>query len=596
VKSQKPDLRLLRTLILKSQSETLNESEAAELEEMLGQAEGADEAAGLIDQLCAFSDSGSLDSLPMAKLLSEAFGGEPESGFDPKVSPGPNRPGVVASSRRTTPEEFLVAEKLPVADDSRRWSKVIWMVGLAASHLLIASLVWSYANSASSNSNSEGIVLRTSPPQLVSMTACVWRDLDGPTPSLGQPIRMGEVLDLAEGVAELKIGEGTPGEALVRVEGPASVFIHGDGQLELYNGSLTVKSLGTGSEQLAIITPVGLVLVDGQSSAGLMSQASVDEVHLFDGRGLVEPIRSKSRSKQLRLEAGEAIRFQAGTSGEGRAPVMFEASMSSFVSARSSGFDPLNVGPEYVNAVLESKPSIYWRFEELRGDSPYYVENLGSAINMDAEMFGESGWRRYGDNRVAELGKIGTSSGFASTGIWPPKPLANYTIEMWVKPELYHHGEMLCMHERRQDEDGRYSHSMMIETLVQHWDNALEDFQPHRFRFVHRTPASRVVTDGSNLVAGQTYKVRAWQHLVAQKQGDRMSFWIDGRLTAEQSDPHLLNEKLQIVIGQLYLTRTERRFVGQIDEVAIYDHCLSPDELRRHIEAAGRSVEVEPFN
>ena len=51
-----------------------------------------------------------------------------------------------------------------------------------------------------------------------------------------------------------------------------------------------------------------------------------------------------------------------------------------------------------------------------------------------------------------------------------------------------------------------------------------------------------------------------------------------------------LNTDMQIVVGQLYIERTERRFIGQIDEVAIYDRCLSPHDLRRHIKAAGRSV------
>ncbi|KAA1259844.1 hypothetical protein LF1_23810 [Rubripirellula obstinata] len=582
---QEKDLRALRTLILKSQSESLSEAETSELERLCRIDGGAKEVAALIDQLCAFGDSGSLDSLPMAKLLAEAFGNESRPHF--KSAPG--RVPLSKLDRNVRGEE-------KVAAGSSRWTNSVWLIGLAASHLFIASLVWSFANSSSSNDSTAVALLEASRPQLVSMTACVWRDSDGPTPSLGQSIRFGEMLDLAEGVAELKIGEGTSGEALVRVEGPASVYIHGDGQLELRNGSLTVKSLGTGSEQVLIITPIGLVMIDGQSSIGLMSQASVNEVHLFAGRGLIEPIRSFSRSKQLRLEAGEAVRFSTSSGSERLGPVMFEASMSSFVSARSSGFDPLNIGQDYVDAVLESKPSVYWRFEELLGESPYFVANQGSAPDMDAEMFGESGWRRYGENRVAELGKIGTSSGFASTGTWPPKPLANYTIEMWVKPELYHHGEMFCMHEPVKEEDGRYSHSMMIETLVQHWKNPLEDFRPHRFRFVHRTPSSGVVTDGSNLVGGQPYQVRTWQHLAAQKQGDRVSLWIDGRLAIEQLDPDLLNENLQIVIGQLYLTRTERRFVGQIDEVAIYDRCLSPEELRGHIIAAGRSVAVVESN
>lgn len=123
--------------------------------------------------------------------------------------------------------------------------------------------------------------------------------------------------------------------------------------------------------------------------------------------------------------------------------------------------------------------------------------------------------------------------------------------------------------------------------------NDLKGFQPNTLRFVHRTPASGVVLEGSNLVAGWPYQVRSWQHLAAVKNGDRISLWLDGRLSSEQSDASLLNENMQIVIGQLYVSRPERRFVGQIDEVAIYDRCLSAKEIKSRIKAAGRKVAVE---
>jgi hypothetical protein len=51
-----------------------------------------------------------------------------------------------------------------------------------------------------------------------------------------------------------------------------------------------------------------------------------------------------------------------------------------------------------------------------------------------------------------------------------------------------------------------------------------------------------------------------------------------------------LSGKVQILVGQVYPDSVDRRFVGQIDEVAIYDRCLTPNELRKHIKAAGRSV------
>ncbi|TWU51721.1 LamG domain-containing protein [Rubripirellula reticaptiva] len=570
------NLQDLRFLILKLLSEPLSDAEIEKLNALIQSDGGANEAAALIDQLCAFTDSGNLDSMAMAEVLSEAMAYESPTG---------------TLSRSSARNETLSCDlDDPLDRPSVGWMKSPWLLALVASNLLIASLVWSSAKQWLAQRPPAEIGVPAISPQLVSMTACIWSSSSESDPTVGSSIKHGENLELMEGIAEIRIGEGTPGEALVRLEGPAGIFIRGDGQLELRHGILTAKSLGTGSGNMMVDGPIGEVSIDGQSSIGLVSNGMQSELHVFTGRALVKPL-AVSTSHELCLVDGEAVRFSPQPNGDHLA-IMFEASLSSFVSARSSAFDPLNLDKKYAETVLESKPSVYWRFEEISGEPPYHVANEGSADNMDAVLIGEPGWRQYGENQVCELGRLGSSSGFHSSGLWPAKPLDQYTIEMWVKPELYHHGELLCMHERVQEEDGRYPHTVILETLAQHWKNDLEGLRPNTLRFVHRTPASGVVLEGSNVVASRPYKVRVWQHIAAVKKGERISVWLDGRLTAEHSDVSVLNNNMQIVIGQLYLSRAERRFVGQIDEVAIYDRSLSPKELRSHIKAAGRLVDV----
>ncbi|TWU57078.1 hypothetical protein Poly51_29990 [Rubripirellula tenax] len=568
----------LRTLILKSCSESLDETETAQLNSLILMDGGAHEAAALIDQLGAFTDSGNLDSMAMAEVFAEALGRAPER----TLARSADSQSTLARQNGDAPEDRFAG-----------WMKNPWLLALVASNLLIASLAWSTANQWRSQRPPVDIASVAVSPHLVSMTACVWSPSIESDPTVGHPIQQGENLELMEGIAEIRIGEGTAGEALVRIEGPAGIYIGADGQLQLRHGILTAKSLGTGSGNVMVDGPIGEVSIDGLSSIGLVSNGMQSELHVFSGRALVRPATMAAFS-ELCLVDGEAVRFSSQPNGDHLA-VMFEASMSSFVSARSSAFDPLRLSDQYAQVVRESKPSVYWRFEGLSGESPYHVANEGSAANMDAALIGEPGWRQYGNNQVCELGRLGSSSGFRSTGLWPPKPLDEYTIEMWVKPELFHHGELLCMHEQLREDDGRYPHSVILETLAQHWKNDLEGLRPNTLRFVHRTPASGVVLEGSNVVADRPYQVRVWQHVAAVKKGDRISVWLDGVLTAQHSDASVLENNMQIVIGQLYLSRAERRFVGQIDEVAIYDRCLTPKELRSHIKAAGRSVAPESF-
>ena len=268
----------------------------------------------------------------------------------------------------------------------------------------------------------------------------------------------------------------------------------------------------------------------------------------------------------------------------------FDASESDFVSARSAGFDALRIGDKYVHAVLDSKPSIYWRFEELNGELPQYIENEGSAPGMNAIMFGKPSWRRYGSNHVVELGNSASSS-FQTMEPWPAKPLDEYTVELWVKPQLFHHGEVICLHDKEALEDGRHQHTLMLEVTAQHYfTHRLSKSPSNRFRFVHRKLDDPKPISATNLFAEQPYEPRVWQHVVAQKKGDRQMLWIDGVLSGERDNPVPLTDNVGILVGQVYPNSVYRRFVGQVDEIAIYERCLTQQEMRQHIKAAGRSV------
>ncbi|WP_236624101.1 LamG domain-containing protein [Rhodopirellula baltica] len=579
----------LRTLILKSQSEELSEAETVELNRLIHLPGGAEEAARLLDQLCAFTDVGSSNLLPLEE-------GQPEtrqdshhtapSAFNTATFPEPpaerSRPVVASHSNR---------DRSRAESRSVGWTRAYWLVGLAASHLVIGSFAWSLARPAREVAPVATLAEKVKPPQIVSMTACVWGQGGNSVPTLGKPIHHGEVLNLVEGVAELKTGDGTPNEALVRIEGPASIFIREDGQLGLNHGTLTAKSLGFGSEQVSIITPIGLVSIDGQSSVGLVSLGDSHEVHLFSGRAFVRTL-STFGSSEVRLEEGDAVRLSTGTEMDSGV-VLFEASMASFASARSNAFDPLSLDEKYVNAVLESSPDIYWRFEGLEGSYPQHVKNEGKLPDSHARVVGNPGWRQYRGNRVAELGLTDAASAFTADTLWPSEPLDNYTIEAWAKPQLYHHGEMICLVDPAERREGRHDQALLLETFAREWFYALKVLGPNRIRFNHRTPPSGVVLDGKNLVSEEQYQVRVWQHVVARKSGNELSLWIDGNLAAQQEDEAPLPANMQILIGQLYPTKNYRPYVGQIDEVAFYDRALSKQEIRRHIRASGRLVDFD---
>jgi hypothetical protein len=84
---------------------------------------------------------------------------------------------------------------------------------------------------------------------------------------------------------------------------------------------------------------------------------------------------------------------------------------------------------------------------------------------------------------------------------------------------------------------------------------------------------------------------RRWQHLVAQKNGGRLELYIDGALDRamplERDHPTL---SCRLVVGRRttdpFDTQDRRPFVGRIDELAVYDHPLTPEEVKNHFRLA----------
>ena len=85
-----------------------------------------------------------------------------------------------------------------------------------------------------------------------------------------------------------------------------------------------------------------------------------------------------------------------------------------------------------------------------------------------------------------------------------------------------------------------------------------------------------------------------WRHVVGQKAGDTLELYVDGELAgttpAKGADAGeaAVTTACRLLVGRLKqysLPPDEpeiRAFEGRLDELAVYDRPLSPDEIRRH--------------
>jgi len=70
-----------------------------------------------------------------------------------------------------------------------------------------------------------------------------------------------------------------------------------------------------------------------------------------------------------------------------------------------------------------------------------------------------------------------------------------------------------------------------------------------------------------------------------------MRLYLNGQLEARGEDSSEVPPGLRMVIGNLYPSRHMRRFIGQLDELAIYNRALGEAEVSNHYRLVRPRVE-----
>ena len=121
-------------------------------------------------------------------------------------------------------------------------------------------------------------------------------------------------------------------------------------------------------------------------------------------------------------------------------------------------------------------------------------------------------------------------------------------------------------------------------------------------RYLHRDPPGLDPKVGTDCCSDVPYRLRRWQHVAAVKRGPDMEIYLDGKLVGAKRDDSSLAQHLCIIVGTSGIPRKgapldrQCKFIGQLDELAIYDRALDREEIKQHIDAvkwdAGRRSDV----
>lgn len=430
------------------------------------------------------------------------------------------------------------------------------------------------------SSQSDGSHLSPCVARLVQGTACVWGPDTLPPRFENGNLRRGESLNLMEGLAKIELDLASGGNATLQIEGPARMVLTAEGTPSLNLGKFSAK-VYPGLGDFTMDTPFGQVTVRKDSALGVAVHGLDVEVHVFSGQAtVISPWSPDGNTvEHFTVDAGKSLQLSIADTSAMKVTSGI-AEPERFASLKSMVSDRLKISQQYVDAIRQAAPIVYWRFEEVRdGQIP---NEAGDHYN--GVVVGKPDWASQGENRAIELGS-GLSDESLRAYVESSESLGraitdSYSIEVWVKPSHYHLGALVSL--ARNLPDGS-EHGALLElggplttpSTIEH---------PGRIRFLHRDPPSFDPSAGTSCFSKSPYELRCWEHVVAVKDGGEMRLYIDGELVAAADDNTGLAENLSLLIGQLDRHRDWRRFVGQLDELAVYNRALSDSEIRRHFQ------------
>jgi hypothetical protein len=261
------------------------------------------------------------------------------------------------------------------------------------------------------------------------------------------------------------------------------------------------------------------------------------------------------------------------------------------VSASEMASPPLVLDPSYPHAVLRSRPRGYWRFEQRSGDAVPNEVPDGPPLRASGPVVISGAPEGNG----YALFKAGSPEQFLTTdGLWELARDPGHAVELWFLSDNIRYASLVGLYpppERNvSDQRGHIAHNFFVELTARNRLYTL--YKPASVRFLHRWPLDIKVND--SLFSEGFYVPRRWHHVVAQKNDGRLELYFDGQLDRssllESVHPTL---SCHLTVGRRTPEsdnpKDSRSFVGRLDELAIYDHPLSAEEVRAHYRLGSES-------
>jgi hypothetical protein len=428
----------------------------------------------------------------------------------------------------------------------------------------------------------DGPVTATAPGGLgvvVRLQAVRWGPSQWAPSAEGDVVRPGR-LRLLSGRATVLLYNGVT----LTVEGPADLELVSEERLFCHQGILRAR-VPAGAEGF-VVASVGVSVVDHGTEFALnvRSDGRV-QVIVFEGAAEVSTYderRGGGRSQMV--EASEAYEADPGSGNIKKSDLRPE----DFVAPPQFTTPGLKLEPDYPETVLASRPWSYWRFESKHDD--LYLNEIPGRPPLRAHGPVGPGQAARG-NRTAVFGPDRTDQCLIMEESWEPDPRLGYAVELWCLSEGFRHSSLAGLVAPGPPQTS--PHLLLLELTAQRRQLL---FPPASVRYLHRWPPGD--SGGDNLFSREHFSAYRWHHVVAQLNGSRMELFTDGALSSSSSvvlDDETTPCRLLLgLLNGLPVTPVARMrcLVGQLDEVALYDHPLPAAEVREHFRKAAMGVDT----
>lgn len=354
----------------------------------------------------------------------------------------------------------------------------------------------------------------------------------------------------------------------LQVFGPAEVNVLALDRIRCLEGRLRVRVPGPATG-FTVETPGAFVVDLGTAFGVTVTSDQRTTVEVYDGRVEASLVTGEggNSTRTRALEAGQAVRLDpvAGT--------VEDAAAGAWPADEHPAIPALALAPGYADLVASAKPSHYWRCQEAGGGVIRNELAGGPALRLrgGAALHAEGA-----DNFSVVLAAGDPEAGLVVDSAWTP-PAKGFALELWFASDSFRMGTLASL----------TTPAKPFETVALVELTARRPSVPHNpgtLRFLYRWPPG--TRDGVHLNPGKLYAPTAWNHLVAQRDGNRLELYLNGRKIGERL---LAGDELTTPCLPAFGRRAHggdradaRGFAGRLDEIALYNRPLRPAEIELH--------------